>query len=161
MSRSSVLQPSLALALPALTLAASLWAAGAHADVYRYTDEKGNVQYTDKPRVLPAELLRLQSKPTDDAAAQARAAAELKRSQELIAGGQKNAAADADKKAASELSEKDKAERCIKARERYDSYMKSQRLYKTSPTGEREYLDDAALTESRNTARLAMEELCK
>ena len=163
MSRSSVLQPSLALALPALTLAASLWAMGAHADVYRYTDEKGNVQYTDKPRMLPAELLRLQSKPTDGAAAQARAAAELKRSQELIAGGQKNnnAAADADKKAASELSEKDKAERCVKARERYDSYMNSQRLYKTSATGEREYLDDAALTESRNNARIAMEELCK
>lgn len=161
MLRSSMVRPSLTLALSALAVSASLLAAGAHADVYRYTDEKGNVQYTDKPRVLPAELMRLQSKPTDDAAAQARAAAELKRSQELIAGGQKNTTTDTDKKAASELSEKDKAERCVQARERYDTYMKSQRLYKTSESGEREYLDDAALTESRNTARIAMEELCK
>lgn len=161
MSRNSRLQSSLTLALSTLAVSASLWTGVAQGDVYKYTDEKGNVQYTDKPQMLPAELLRLQSKRTDEAAAQERAAAELKRSQELIAGDQKNATAKAEQKAAAELTEKDKAERCIKARERYDKYMNSQRLYKTGANGEREYLDDAQLTESRNAARISMEELCK
>ena len=35
------------------------------ADVYKYTDEKGNVQYTDKPLKLPAERLNVQSQRTD------------------------------------------------------------------------------------------------
>lgn len=33
-----------------LLLAAALWATAAHAEVYRYTDENGNVVYTDEPR---------------------------------------------------------------------------------------------------------------
>lgn len=150
-----------ALRFTVLALSASLWTAAATADVYKYTDEKGNVQYTDKPRILPAELMRMQSKPTDEAAAQARTAAELKRSQELMSNAGKSDAQKADEKAAAELSAKDKADRCVKARERYESYMNSQRLYKAGPNGEREYLDDAQLTSSRQTAKESMDELCK
>ncbi|WP_432215051.1 DUF4124 domain-containing protein, partial [Salmonella enterica] len=47
----TALLPTLALAAYALTAQLAL------ADVYRYTDEKGNVLYTDKPRTLPAERL--------------------------------------------------------------------------------------------------------
>src|SRR5712671_5911002 len=36
-------------------------AAVAHADVYKYKDEKGNVLYTDKPQYLPAERLSIKS----------------------------------------------------------------------------------------------------
>jgi len=158
----SAMRSSLALPLSVLALAAACWAAGAHADVYKYTDAKGNVQYTDKPQVLPAELMRLQSKPTDAAAAQTRSAEEMKRSEALIAAANpKPAAESSDQKAAAELTAKDKAERCIKARQRYDSYMNSQRLYKPGPNGEREYLSDEQLTASRTAAKTTMEELCK
>lgn len=52
--------------LTTLTLAAcGLAAQAVHADVYKYTDENGNVQYTDKPRTLPAERLDVRTQKTD------------------------------------------------------------------------------------------------
>ncbi len=142
--------PLLIMTLAACTLTTTF----ACADVYRFTDEKGQVQYTDKPQVLPAERLRVQSQGSDVVAIQARVAGT-------------NAAASAAKpnstetKQANELSAKDKAERCVKARERYDQYMNSQRLYKTLPNGERAYLTDAEIDTARNSAKLSMEEFCK
>jgi len=138
--------PMLMMTLAACTLITTF----AHADVYRFTDEKGQVQYTDKPHVLPAERLRVQSQRTDIVAAQARPEAA-------------NTAAKAnanETKQASELSAKDKAERCVKARERYDQYLNSQRLYKTLPNGERSYLTDAEMDTARSSAKLSMEEFC-
>ncbi len=56
-----------------LTLAAVSLAAGtAVADVYKYKDAKGNIQYTDKPPLLPAERLNVQSQRTDVVAAHRR-----------------------------------------------------------------------------------------
>jgi hypothetical protein len=49
---------SLPKSLTAAAFALSLLAVSAsHADVYRYVDKDGHVQYTDKPETLPAELL--------------------------------------------------------------------------------------------------------
>jgi hypothetical protein len=140
---------------------AVLTSAIAHADVYRFVDAHGNVLYTDKPSTLPAERLNVQSRKTDTVEAQARQQAELSRMQAANEATSKNAQQQADKKAASELTEKDKAERCVKARERYDKYMNSQRLYETGANGERRYLTDAELTSARNSAKASMDELCK
>jgi len=143
--------PMLIMTLAAYALSTTF----ACADVYRFTDEKGQVQYTDKPQVLPAERLRVQSQRTDVVAAQARA--------EDANGVPSNAAKanPAEMKQASELSAKDKTERCVKARERYDQYVNSQRLYKTLPNGERSYLTDAEMDTARNSAKLSMAEFCK
>jgi hypothetical protein len=133
----------------------------ARADVYKYTDQKGVVHYTDKPETLPAERLGMQSQPTDKAAVQARTEQELKRAQDAADSQQKSTSDRAEQKAAVELTAKDKAERCTKARERYDNYMNSQRLYKAGKDGAREYLSDAELDNTRNSAKTSMEELCK
>ena len=147
--------PILMTALAACTL----WGALAQADVYRFTDEKGQVQYTDKPQVLPAERLSVQSQRTDLVAATARTEGAGKESG--AANSAKTTAPAADTKQLAELTTKDKAERCVKARERYDQYMNSQRLYKTLPSGEREYLTDAELDAARGAAKASMEEFCK
>lgn len=148
--------------LPTLTLAAcGLAAVAAHADVYKYTDENGNVQYTDKPRTLPAERLDVRTQKTDLVAAQQRQEAEMRRMQEADQARRQNAAAQADARAGAALSAKDKAERCAKARERYDSYMNSQRLYETLPNNERRYLTDDELDAARAAAKASMESLCK
>lgn len=148
--------------LPTLTLVAcGLAAPAAQADVYKYTDEKGNVQYTDKPRTLPAQRLDVKTQKTDVVAVQARQEEEMKRMQEAERARRAGGAAQADTKAAAELSAKDKAERCTKARERYDSYMTSPRLYETLPNNERRYLSDAEIDAARNSAKAAMETLCK
>jgi hypothetical protein len=139
------------------TLAAcTLFCAFAHADVYRFTDDKGQVQYTDKPQLLPAERLQVQSQRTDVVGIQERSDAA-----NANKGALNKAASQAEAKQASEVNAKDKAERCVKARERYDQYMNSQRLYKTLPGGEREYLTDAELDSARAAAKTSMEEFCK
>jgi Domain of unknown function (DUF4124) len=141
--------------------ASSLVAVQSHADVYKFTDAKGNVQYTDKPATLPAERLNVQSQKTDVVAMQERQEAEMKRLQESTASRQQATNQNVANKAAGEQTAKDKAERCVKARERYDSYMTSQRLYESQANGERRYLTDAELTAARSNAKTAMDELCK
>jgi hypothetical protein len=85
----------------------------------------------------------------------------MKRIQEADRARQQSGAQRADQQAANALTAKDKAERCTKARERYDSYMNSQRLYQAGDNGERRYLSDAELDAARNSAKVSMEELCK
>ncbi|HEY5761254.1 MAG TPA: DUF4124 domain-containing protein [Steroidobacter sp.] len=140
-----------------LTLAA-LAAGNAVADVYMYKDEKGNTQYTDKPPLLPAERLNVQSQRTDTVAAQ-------ERSQAVVQRTNPNAPAagnsPADKRAATETTAKDKAERCIKARERYDKYMNSPRLFEEGKDGERRYLSAAELDAARAGAKASMDAMCQ
>lgn len=144
-----------------LMVVLALGAGVASADVYKFTDEKGNVLYTDKPATLPAERLNVQSKKTDVVAVQARQEAEAKRLQDADRARQQASGQQADQAAAKELTAKDKAERCTKARERYDSYMNSQRLYQQGENGQRRYLSDAELDAARNSAKVTMDELCK
>ena len=141
-----------------LTLAAAPLVAGtALADVYKYKDEKGNIQYTDKPPLLPAERLNVQSQRTDVVAAQGRP----QTSQPAASSGPAAGNSPSEQTEAKALSAKDKAERCIKARERYDRYMNSQKLYEQDEKGERRYLDSAELDAARASAKASMDTLCQ
>ena len=141
-----------------LTLAAASLAAGAaYADVYKYKDEKGNIQYTDKPPSLPAERLNVQSQRTDIVAAQQRSQAVVKANT--------SAPPPADEPANTppppEPTGDQKADACAKAKHRYDSYMASQRLYEPGQDGERRYLSDAELDAARASAKASMDVLCQ
>lgn len=145
-----------------LTVTTAVLAGGtAAADVYKYRDEKGNIQYTDKPPELPAERLNVKSQRTDVVAVQERAAAEQKQRDAASEQQQQARTQSADQKAADQLTAKDKAERCVKARERYDKYMTSQRLYEQGADGERRYLSDEELDAARARAKTAMDDLCQ
>lgn len=146
-----------------LTAAAAAFAAGpVAADVYKFKDEKGNVLYTDKPSTLPAERINVQSQKTDLVAVQARQQQDLKRQQEAAKEPAKTAqqAQPADQQAP-QLNPNDKAERCTKARERYDNYMTSQRLFEAQPDGQRRYLSDTELDAARASAKASMDVMCK
>jgi hypothetical protein len=142
----------------ALTLAL---ASAASADVYRYVDSKGNVQYTDKPALLPAQKLAVQSHPTDATEVEAGSAAEQARTAAADAARQQAAARQADQNKAGKVTATAKAEQCVKARERNDAYSTSKRLYETLPDGERRYLTDAELDDARARAEKAVADLCK
>lgn len=133
----------------------------AGSDIYKYTDANGNVLYTDKPATLPAERLNIESKSTDPSAVQAQQEAEAKRRQDAESARLAGTQQQADQKAGADLSAKDKAEHCAKARARYDSYMSSQRLYEMGADGQRHYLSDQELTAARAAAKVSMDELCK
>jgi hypothetical protein len=145
-----------------LTAAAAVLAAGpATADVYKFKDDKGNVLYTDKPSTLPAERLNIQSQKTDVVAAQTRTQDEMKRLQEADKANQAAAGQAKDQQQAAQQSATAKADQCTKARQRYDSYMNSQRLYEKGADGERRYLSDAELDAARASAKASMDVMCK
>jgi hypothetical protein len=145
------------LTAAALTLAALPVAA----DVYKFKDDQGNVLYTDKPSTLPAERLNIQSQKTDTVAVQTRAQDELKRLQEADKASQQAAGQNKDQQQATQLTATQKAEQCGKAKQRYDSYMNSQRLYEQGADGQRRYLSDAELDAARASAKASMDVMCK
>lgn len=145
-----------------ITTATAWLAAGtAAADVYKFKDDQGNVLYTDKPATLPAERLNIQSQKTDTVAVQARQQEELKRLQDVNKSSDQAAAQSRDEQQASQLSATQKAEQCTKARQRYDTYTNSQRLYEMLPDGSRRYLSDAELDAARSSAKASMDVMCK
>lgn len=148
------------LRLALTTLATLVLAAGAQADVYKYVDAQGNVQYTDKPALLPAQKLAVQSRATDATAVAGRAEADRARIAAADAARQQATAQSADQQNATQLTATAKAEQCVKARERYSSYTTSQRLYEELPDGQRRYLSDAELTAARDSAKAAMDAMC-
>lgn len=145
-----------------LTAAAAAFAAGpATADVYKFKDDHGNVLYTDKPATLPAERLNIQSQKTDTVAVQTRAQEEAKRLQDADKANQQAAGQGKDQQQATQLSATQKSEQCTKARQRYDTYMNSQRLYQQGSDGERKYLSEEELDAARASAKASMDVMCK
>lgn len=144
-----------------LTAATAWLAAGpAAADVYKFKDDQGNVLYTDKPATLPAERLNIQSQKTDTVAVQSRQQEELKR-QNSDSANQQAASGARDQQQAAQTSATEKADQCVKARQRYDTYMNSQRLFEQGADGQRRYLSDAELTAARASAKASMDVMCK
>jgi hypothetical protein len=143
--------------------AAGVWlaAGSAAADVYKFKDEQGNVLYTDKPATLPAERLNIQSQKTDTVAVQTRQQDELKRLQDADKATQQASSDARPQQPAAQPSETPKADQCAKARQRYESYMNSQRLYEQGADGQRRYLSDDELTAARASAKASMDVMCK
>ena len=146
-----------------LTAATAVLAAGpVAADVYKFKDDKGNVLYTDKPSTLPAERLNIQSQKTDTVAVQQRQQEEMKRMQDADKANQQGAGQNKDQSPqTSQMTATERAEQCTKARERYDSYANSRRLYEKLPDGSRRYLSDAELDAARSSAKASMDVMCK
>ncbi len=144
------------------TLALSLLAVSvAQADVYRFVDSKGQVQYTDKPETLPAELLaKMKSQRTDNAALADRVAADLKARDAAAKTQEAAAKTNAEKSRAAEVTAADKANRCTQARSQYVAVTTTGRVYTVDEKGERAYMNDAQLDQARATAKEQMDTWC-
>ena len=131
------------------------------ADVYKYVDKNGQLQYTDKPETLPAELLaKIKSQRTDNAALADEVAADLKaRDASAKAEDAANKAA-ADKAKADQAKANDKANRCLQARNHYAAVTTSGRIYTVDARGERSYMDDAQIDKARADAKEQMDTWC-
>jgi hypothetical protein len=131
----------------------------ANADVYKYTDEKGNIQYTDRPLTLPAERLSVASHSTDVVNVQERTAEDVKPAASDIAHQQTEKVKAGQAKAA-EATAEDKAAACVEARKAYMNRMNAQRIYETQPNGERRYLSSEELDSARASAKQLMDTMC-
>ena len=84
------------------------------------------------PATLPAERLNVQSQKTDTVAVQRARRGEAKRMQDVDKVDQNASGQNKDQQQATQLTRDEKAKQCTKARQRYDTYMNSQRLYEQS-----------------------------
>jgi hypothetical protein len=131
------------------------------ADVYRFVDSHGQVQYTDRPETLPAELLnKIRSQRTDNSALADRVAADLKARDAAVKAQESSSKAVADKAKADQVTAADKANRCTEARSHYAAVSTTGRVYTVDAKGERSYMDDSQLEKTRATAKEQMDTWC-
>ena len=131
-------------------------------DVYKYVDERGATLYTDKP-IPGAVLVRTGNPRPAEAAARANAANQASTNATLTASNQNIAAQQADARVSATVAkdvEAARLERCKKAREVYDNAINSQRLYRQTADGKREYLTDAELSQQRIDSKKAVDSIC-
>ena len=142
-------------------VAAMTFAAGASAsDIYRWTDEDGNVYYEDRPTGAPTEeRVSISSNRTDSGAVDNRIQARLDR--QTARDEAKAAAADAEQQAAAQAEvEAERQQACERARARLETYLQARRLYRSDDNGERVYLDDDQRQEARQKAEDQITEFC-
>ena len=149
-------------------LLALLVTAAASADVYRSTDAKGNVAYSDRPSensepvvVTPPKAGRPGNPITPLKNAAGNTQASATNGQKNASGDQTQAAQKGDKKELTPAEkEAERAKNCLTARERKTKYDESHRLYKAGPNGEREYLSDGEIDEARARAAADVQTWC-
>jgi uncharacterized protein DUF4124 len=123
-------------------------------DIYKWTDEDGNVHYGDRPEGEQLERVDIDSRPTDQNRIQEMAQARVTARAEAVLA---KAAALAAAPSREELqAEKEERERnCAISRQRMQQLISSRRLYREDANGERVYLDD----DERLAARENVEKL--
>ena len=125
------------LALILLGLSISI---GASAAVWMWTDADGVVHYSDYPADEGAVLIEIKSKPTNRAAIAEQREETITLERERQQGDRLRREEKAEEKAQRKIDRELAKEKCVKARERYDTYYNSPRLYRTTEDGDFEYL---------------------
>ena len=137
-----------------VAVAVAFVAVAARADVWRWIDDHGQVQYSD--RWQPgAELIKSDRAHTPDASDEARKPA---------ASTPDRASSQLNQEAAQRAVKKDEAaartEQCKQAKERYEKLIISRRVYREGKNGEREYLSEDQAEQQRLQARMDMQLVC-
>jgi len=142
-----------------LTCAMGLAQAG---DVYKYTDERGNTMYTDKP--MPGAIKVASGTPRpSESSSRSYSTQQSSTNQQLAASNQRIAQSQSDQRVAASVAkdlEASRLERCKKARADYETTINSLRLYSVDKAGNRVYLSDSELAQSRLDARKAVDAIC-
>jgi Domain of unknown function (DUF4124) len=112
----------------------------AHADVYRWTDAQGHVQYSD--RWVPGSTLIKTTGPHVPNANAPTAPTD----QQRLANSNTNISEQQQQHASEQTVKQDvaatRAEQCKKSKEAYQKAIESRRIYKEGKNGEREYVTD-------------------
>ncbi len=144
-------------------IAGVLTCASVHAgDVYKYTDERGNTMYTDRPMPGAIKVSSGSQRPPETTARNY-AAQQATNEQQLAATNQRAAQGQADARAAETVAkdlEASRAARCKQARDNYNTTINSRRLYTDDKDGKRTYLTDSQLAAERLEAAKTVESIC-
>ena len=130
------------------------------AEIYKYTDEDGNVHYGDRPSGNPTEeTVFVASKRTDNTAVRA-AYSERFAPQAASAETADSAESDEPTRAERRAAAVERAQECESYRARMETILTSRRLYREDDNGERVYLGDEERQEARNKVQELIEENC-
>ena len=118
-------------------------------EIYKWTDEEGNVHYRDRPTGAPSEVrLGISYSRTDAGVVQQQQVARLET--QAARQEQRNAADEAEREAAAEAAAAaDRQKQCDSYRASLERYAQSRRLYREGADGERTYLDEDEMTQAR------------
>ena len=128
-------------------------------EIYKWTDEDGNIHYEDRPIADEVERLNVISRSTDNASVQASIDARREHEvQRMDARTQRDEAkqAAAEAKAIAEQREV----QCQASRSRMERYLRSRRLYRQDEAGERVYLDEEQIMEAREDTQEMIQKYC-
>ena len=128
-------------------------ASAAQADVYRWTDAKGTVQYSD--RWVPGSTLVKTDKNRPSSAPPPAPATAAPARKPLDP-----AAQEREKRVVQQDVAKNRAEQCKKATEMYTKAVSSRRIYKEGTNGEQNYLPDAEADAYRLSLLNARKQAC-
>jgi hypothetical protein len=145
-----------ALAALAITVSSTAFAN----EIYKWTDQDGNVHYEDRPSGDPSEeRLQLSYNRTNSTTVQGRI-----ETQRDSANARREAREEAEVEELSAAEERAAAEQrlaqCQSYRARLKKMLESRRVYREDDAGERTYLDEAQRAEARTTAENLIKETC-
>ena len=147
---------ALSCAVVALTIASGAVAN----EIYKWTDEDGNVHYEDRPTgAATEERLYMTYSRTDSNAVQQRVKA--RDDARTARADARTAAAESQKEAAESAAvAAERAQKCESSRARLESYLQARRVYRTDENGERVYLDEEQRQEARQKAEEQVSKFC-
>lgn len=147
--------------LPITIACAALMASGLAiaGEIYKWTDEDGNVHYEDRPvGTTDMEHVDVRSRNTDNTVVQARLDAD--RTARAAA---RQVASEAPPEMTREeirAEQQARQEKCQQYRSQLESFLRSQRLYKEDDSGERQYLSENEVMAARSRVEGQIQEYC-
>lgn len=145
------------LRIVAIALILTGAAVAVQADIYRYVDSNGHVQYSDRWVPGSERIRTTTSRPSSSSSSTSRTSSSTSegdsRASEIARNQQTARAVQQDLDAA-------RAKQCEEATKKYEQAIHARRMYRTGPNGERQYMTDAELSEYRLNARAERDEVC-
>lgn len=147
--------------LPIAVACAALMASGlaVAGEIYKWTDEDGNVHYEDRPvGDSDMEHVDIVSRSTDNSVVQARVDADRK-----ARAAARQVASEAPPEMTKEelrAEQKDRQEKCQSYRQKLETFLTRPRLYEEDADGERDYLEEDEIMAARSKVEEQITEYC-
>ena len=126
-------------------------------EIYKWTDEEGNVHYSDRP-IASAERVAIDSRPTDPARVQAEAQARVD-DQALVA--EQVASAPQGPTPEEQRAEaREREEKCNMYTDRQTRFTENRRIYRMDENGDRVYYDEEEMRVARARVDDLVEKYC-
>ena len=143
----------------ALMLAVTAAGPAAAGDIFKWTDEDGNIHFEDRPFGENPEKVAIQSRPTNPARVQANVQS---RADAAAKAAKAEAAATPTGPSPAELQAQAdaRAEKCSTSRALLQRFVTSRRLYRQDENGERVYLDENETLAARERVENQVQDYC-